>query len=353
MPREVGLLGFGLAGSVFHAPLIEATPGLRLAAVVTSNEERAAAVRRTYPAAEVLGRADDMWGRADELDLVVVATSNESHVPLARTALEMGIGTVVDKPLAPTAAEARGLVELAMERGALLTVFHNRRRDSDFLTARRLIDTGRLGRVHRFESRFERWEPELPAGAWRTEVPRERGGGVLLDLGTHLIDQALQLFGDAEEVTGRAHRLRGGPADDDAFVTIRHRNGVESHLYASQLAAEPGPRLRLLGDRGTFVLAEPDGQEAALKAGRRPGGEGEDRWGAEPRESWGRLYTGSAAEDVPSARGIWPSFYRELRDAVATGGPPPVDPADAVAVLEIIERVPEVGPPAPAWLRAG
>lgn len=343
---QVALLGFGLAGSVFHAPLIAATPGLQLAAVVTSSDERAAAVRRTYPGTEVLGRVDEVWDRADELDLVVVATPNESHVPLARTALERGLGAVVDKPIASTATQARGLIEFAKERGVLLTVFHNRRWDSDFLTARRLIESGRLGRVHRLESRIERWQPELPARAWRAELPRHRGGGVLLDLGTHLIDQALQLFGDARDVTGRAHRRRGGPADDDAFLTIWHSDGVESHIWASQVVAEPGPRLRLLADGGTFVLNELDGQETALKAGRRPGGEGADQWGTEPHASWGRLHTGRAVEEVPSERGSWPSFYRDLRDAAAGGGPPPVDPADAVAVLEVIERVPEAGPAA-------
>ncbi|HYH62838.1 MAG TPA: Gfo/Idh/MocA family oxidoreductase, partial [Solirubrobacterales bacterium] len=193
--KRGALIGYGLAGSAFHAPLIEATPGLEIASIVTSNPERAARAGARYPHANVVASVEDVWQQASDLDFVVVATANDSHASLARRAIEAGLATVVDKPLAPTAAEADELIGLAGAAGVLLTVYHQRRWDSDFLTLKRLIEGGELGDVYRFESRFERWRPEAPAGSWRFETPRERGGGVLLDLGSHLVDQALQLFG--------------------------------------------------------------------------------------------------------------------------------------------------------------
>lgn len=333
--RRAALIGFGLAGSVFHAPLIEAAPGLRLATIVTSNPERAGRARDRYPDAEVLAGADDLWERAGDHELVVVATPNSSHAPLAQRAIELRLGVVVDKPLAPSAAAARELVAAAEERGVPLTVFHNRRWDSDQLTLRRLLDEGALGRVHRYESRFERWRPELRPDAWRETTPPEAGGGLLLDLGTHLVDQALALFGPAAEVYGEVASVRGGVSDDDVFVAIAHEGGVHSHLWASSVTADRGPRLRVLGDEAAFVVDEPDGQEEALAGGERPK---DGSWGAVPRERWGRLVRGDDAEPVPSETGAWPRFYEQLSATLERGKPPPVDPWDAVATLEVLER---------------
>ena len=241
---------------------------------------------------------------------------------------------MVDKPLALSAAEGRALVARAREAGVVLTPFHNRRWDSDFLTARRLLDAGELGDVWRFESRFVRWRPELPAAGWRTATEPAQGGGVLLDLGTHLVDQALQLFGPAAEVHGEITHRRRGPADDDVFVALRHSSGVSSHIWASEVAPEPGVRMRVIGSRGAFVSPALDGQEEALRAGRRPGvGE----WGAEPPERWGRLVRGEESEPVPPEPGAWPAFYALLRDALRGNGEPPVDPDDAIEVLEVLE----------------
>ena len=333
--RRAALIGFGLAGSVFHAPLIEAAPGLRLATIVTSNPERAGRARDRYPDAEVLAGADDLWERAGDHELVVIATPNSSHAPLAQRAIELGPGVVVDKPLAPSAAAARDLVAAAEDRGVPLTVFHNRRWDSDQLTLRRLLDEGALGRVHRYESRFERWRPELRPDAWRESTPPEAGGGLLVDLGTHLVDQALTLFGPAAEVYGEVESVRGGVSDDDAFVAIAHEGGVHSHLWASSVTADRGPRLRVLGDEAAFVVDELDGQEEALAGGERPK---DGSWGAVPRERWGRLVRGDDAETVPSENGAWPRFYEQLSAALEGGEPPPVDPWDAVATLEVLER---------------
>jgi predicted dehydrogenase len=334
---RVALVGYGLAGSVFHAPLIASTSGLRLATIVTANPVRSAQARREHPNARIEASADAVWGRAGEHDLVVIASTNAVHVELAERAIDAGLAVVVDKPLAPTAAQARALIERAEARGVALTVFHNRRWDSDQLTLRRLLDGGRLGDVYRYESRFERWRPEPRAGAWREETPPELGGGVLLDIGTHLVDQALVLFGSVVDVHGEVDARRGGPADDDAFIALEHESGVHSHLWASAVTASPGPRLRVLGSRAGFVVPALDSQEDALRRGDRPGPG--VAWGLEPDANWGHLVRdGEASEPVQPERGDWPRFYTGLEAALRTGGRMPVDPLDAVAVLEILER---------------
>lgn len=244
---RVGLIGYGLAGACFHAPLIASTPGMRLAAVVTADAERARRAADAHPGARVLPGSERLWQTAADLDLVVIATPNRTHAPLAGQALAAGLPVVVDKPLAPTAAQARRLIEAARRRGLLLTVFHNRRWDGDFLTVRRLLREGRLGTVARFESRFERWRP-VPKPGWRQEAEPEAAGGVLYDLGSHLIDQALVLFGPVTQVYAELDRRSpGSDVDDDSFVALSHVSGVRSHLWMSAVAAQGGPRLRVRG----------------------------------------------------------------------------------------------------------
>lgn len=331
---RAGLLGYGLGGAVFHAPLIAATPGMRLAAIVTSDPERGRAASQAHPGARILASADALWGVSGELDLVVVATPNRTHVPLAMQALEAGLPVVVDKPLAPTAADARRLIRLAAERGLLLSVFHNRRWDGDFLTVRRLIDQGRLGAVARFESRFERWRPE-PKPGWRQDAAPEAAGGVLFDLGSHLVDQALLLFGAVTHVYAELDpRTPGSDVDDDAFVALAHASGVRSHLWMSSAAAQEGPRFRVLGSRAAFTKYGLDPQEAALRDGGSPSRPG---WGAEPASAWGVLGAGTALHRVETAPGTYPHFYQGVADALRSGAPPPVDAADAAIVIAVIE----------------
>lgn len=325
---RVSIIGYGLAGAVFHAPLVAATDGLEVAAIVTSDPERQAQARKDHPSARVVASAEE----ALDADLVVVATPNHTHAPLAREALDRGAAVVVDKPLALSAEEGRALAEHA---GGRLTVFQNRRWDSDQLTLRRLLRDGTLGDVWRHESRFERWRPEPRPGAWRETRAPEEGGGVLLDLGAHLIDEALRLHGPATRVYAEIDSRRGGAADDDAFVALSHASGAVSHLRASAVTAAPGPRLRVLGSSGAFVVDEVDGQEDALRAGLRPGG-GEP-WGEVPPERLGRLVRGDEQEPVPSEPGAWPEFYAGVERWLRDGGDPPVDPADAVRVLEVVE----------------
>jgi predicted dehydrogenase len=333
-PLRVGLLGYGLAGRAFHAPLIAACPDLVLAAVVTRDPERRAALRAMYPDAEALDAPEQLWERAGSLDLVVVATPNRSHAPLARAALQAGLAVVVDKPLATSAAEARALLDEARACGRRLTVFQNRRWDGDFLTVRQLIADGALGAVHRLESRFERWNP-VPRPGWRESGDPADAGGLLFDLGSHLIDQAVQLFGPVRAVYGELDRRRPGVAiDDDAFVALTHASGVRSQLWMTRLAAQRAPRFRVLGDRATFVKYGLDGQEAAMAVGVVPGPEG---WGEEPADRWGFLGEEGTAQPVATVPGNYPRFYAAMAAALRSDAPLPVDPDDAVTVLEIIE----------------
>ncbi|MFE0727723.1 Gfo/Idh/MocA family protein [Streptomyces antibioticus] len=337
-PLRVGLVGYGLAGSVFHAPLIASTEGLALDTVVTSHPERQEQARAEFPDVRVTADADGLLARADELDLVVIASPNKTHVPLATAALKAGLPVVVDKPLAGTAAEARELAALAEERGLLLSVFQNRRWDNDFLTLRRLVADGELGDVRRFESRFERWRPQ-PKGGWRESGDPAEIGGLLYDLGSHLVDQALVLFGPAASVYAEADvRRPGAQTDDDTFIAVTHTSGVRSHLYASATTAQLGPRFRVLGSKAGFVKYGLDPQEAALREGGRPG----PGWGTEPEELWGRLGSGESpptggGTPVQTLPGDYPAYYAAVAEALIDGGPNPVPAVEAAAALDVLE----------------
>jgi predicted dehydrogenase len=329
---RVGVIGYGMAGRVFHAPLIAAAPGMRVAAIVTSDAERARQAAADHPGAAIVDSAERLWERADELELVVVATPNRTHAPLARAAMEGGLGVVVDKPFAVTADEGRALIAEAKERGTMLTVYQNRRWDGDFLTVQRLISSGALGEVHRFESRFERWRPALKGG-WREHGDPAEAGGLLYDLGSHLVDQALVLFGPATHVYAELDRRRPGvEVDDDAFVALTHASGVRSHLWMSHVDADDAMRMRVLGSRAAYVKHGLDVQERALRNGWPPGPD----WGKEPESAWGRLGSGEAWTAVATDRGAYPEFYARVAAALRDGTPPPVDPADAVAALDVI-----------------
>ena len=336
---RVALVGYGLAGAAFHAPFVAITPGLRLSSIVTSNAERAARAARDHPEARVLADAGSLWESPQDHDLVVVASPNRTHVPLAEAAIGAGLNVVVDKPLAARAEEGRRLVGLAEEARRLLSVFHNRRWDGDFLTLRRLIAEGSLGRVHRYESRFERWRPQVSAGAWRERGEPDEAGGVLYDLGSHLVDQALVLFGGASEVYAEVERRRDGAVvDDDVFIALTHRSGTSSHLWASQACAQAGPRLRVLGSKAGYVKHGLDVQEEPLRAGVRPGGEG---WGREEPERWGLLGADGELRRVETERGDYGAFYAGVAAALREGAAPPVPATEAVAVLEVLEAARE------------
>ncbi|MDG9702162.1 Gfo/Idh/MocA family oxidoreductase [Streptomyces sp. DH37] len=335
-PLRVGLIGYGLAGSVFHAPLIAATDGLVLDTVVTSSPERQRQARAEHgEGLRTAKDADELLARAGELDLVVVASPNRTHVELARRALEAGLAVVVDKPLAATAAEAESLADLAERRGLLLSVFQNRRWDSDFLTLRGLLEEGALGEVWRFESRFERWRPSLKGG-WRESGDPAELGGLLYDLGSHVVDQALTLFGPVTSVYAESDvRRPGAEADDDTFLALHHASGTRSHLWVSSTAASLGPRFRVLGSRAAYVKHGLDPQEDALRAGARPvPGE---RWGVEPESAWGTLGALEEARPVPSRDGDYPAYYAAVAAALRGGGEPPVTAREAAEALRVLE----------------
>ncbi|MCB5910285.1 Gfo/Idh/MocA family oxidoreductase [Streptomyces pinistramenti] len=340
-PLRVGLIGYGLAGSVFHAPLIAATDGLVLDTVSTRSPQRQAQARAEHPRVRTVETPEAVIGRAGDLDLIVLASPNKTHVPLATAALEAGLPVVVDKPLAATAAEAEQLAALADSRGLLLSVFQNRRWDNDFRTVRGLLDEGAFGEVQRFESRFERWRPR-PKGGWRESGDPVEVGGLLYDLGSHLADQALTLFGPAASVYAESDvRRPGAEADDDTFIALTHTSGVRSHLWMSATTAQLGPRFRVLGSRAGYVKYGLDPQEAALREGLRPGVDGAV-WGVEPESSWGRLGAGESprtggGEAVPTLPGDYPAYYAAVARALREGGRPPVTAGEAAAALRVLE----------------
>ena len=333
MAIRVVLLGYGLAGRVFHAPLIAAEQDLELAAVVTADPTRRAQAESELTGVTVHATAEDAWQQAGDYDMAVIATANSAHVPQAKAALEHGLHVVVDKPLAGSASEAQGLVDLARAQGRHLHVFHNRRWDSEILTARQVIADGLIGTPHRLESRFERWRP-TPKGGWREDGPQEDLPGLLYDLGSHLVDQALHLLGPVVRVFASRRTVRPGvTADDDTLVHLEHSSGAVSVLSVSSAAAFTGPRLRLLGTSGGLEIASLDTQEDALRAGGTPGTDG---WGEEADDA--RIVMGT---DPPTAisrqPGDWPAYYRGVVRAITLGDPPPVDPRDVVQDLRVIE----------------
>jgi scyllo-inositol 2-dehydrogenase (NADP+) len=305
---------------------------MRVGAIVTANPERQAEARHDFPEALVLSHSEEVWDAGDRFDLAAIATTSGSHTAVATAAIDAGIAVVVEKPMATTAAAGKSLMQHAVAHDVLLVPFLNRRWDSDHLTLRGLLAEGRLGTVLRYESRFERWRPTAGTG-WRDDREPEVGGGLLLDLGTHLIDQALTLFGPVSLVYAEISARRGG-SDDDVFLALHHESGVLSHLWAGALAAAPGPRLRVLGDRGAYVITHLDGQEDALRAGGRPD---QPEFADPPPDRWGRLLHGDDGEPVPSIPGRWRDFYAGVRDALRDGTPPPVTADEAVAGLAVID----------------
>lgn len=335
---RTALLGFGLAGRVFHATSLTSLEQFSLDVIVTSDPQRQAAAKTAYPEAIIMSRKE--WDRTGQgsggIDLVIVATPPATHVPLATAALNAGCAVVVDKPFALTSADGQALIALAEERGKILTTYQNRRWDGEYLTLQKLLAQGALGEVRRFESRLERWQPEITK-EWKAQATVADGGGVLFDLGTHLIDQALQLFGPVVNVYGEfAARRPIELADDDVFVALEHWSGVISHLWMNLNTAQKGPRMRVLGSSSAYVKETADGQESQLIAGIRPG---DPSYGVDEIEDWGTVGRTGELLPVPTERGNFPHFYELLAVAILEGGPVPVDPADSVAGLRIIEQL--------------
>lgn len=327
---RVGVVGYGLAGRLFHAPFIVSTPGLVLRAVVTRNA--VGQLQQDHPGVAAVDSLDALLQQ--DVDLVVVASPSGLHDEHARAALEAGKHVVLDKPPSATAGQFEALCELADSVDRQLIVFHNRRWDSDFRTLQSVLPE--LGTVHRFETRFERWRPG-PKGGWRESSAPQELGGLRYDLGPHLVDQALQLFGPVESVWARSQSPRGiGAQDDDVLATLVHECGVTTLLSASLVTALPGPRFVAYGSAGAAVLRQPDGQEDRLRAGDRPG----PGWGAEP----GRVAIVATGErpdsrEVPYLDGQWPAFYSGVAACLRHGAPPPVSPESALATMRVLDAI--------------
>jgi scyllo-inositol 2-dehydrogenase (NADP+) len=334
-PLRVAVIGYGLAGAAFHAPIIATTDGVALTAVVTSNAERATAAAERYPGVSVLPDADALWRTPEDVDLVVIASPNRTHVALALNAIDAGLPVVVDKPVAATVADARRLRDAAAAAGVLVSVFQNRRWDSSHRTVQQLLSDGRLGTVHRFEARFERWRPEVNRDAWREGADPADAGGLLYDLGSHLVDQAITLFGPVSLVYAEVRRLRPGAlVDDDVFVALTHRSGTVSHLWASSTASDVGPWLRVLGSTASYVKVAGDNQEASLRAGLTPR---DPDYGREPESAWGVLGVPGDTRPYPSVPGAYQEYYAGVAAALRTGTPPPVTIDEAIASLTVLE----------------
>lgn len=340
---RTGIIGYGLSGRVFHAPFIATNPAFSLDLIATGNPDRQADARATHPGAEIVDSPEQLLARAaGELDLVILASPAHTHFDQAIAALEAGAAVVIDKPFVPTVLDAKQLIAKAEEVGKPLIVFQNRRWDGDFLTLEKLVSSGALGAVHRFESTFERWGGPL-RDRWQDQTSIADGGGITYDLGSHLIDQALHLFGPATVEQAELCVIReGGVSDDDAFISLLHTSGVRSHLTMSRAAAQSGPRFRVLGSEGGYAVYGLDNQEPALKEKRWPGSDG---YGITPEADWGLAgidATGSTLEKVETEHGDYPAFYAGVAASILHGAPLPVDPRDSLEVVRIIERAHEI-----------
>jgi predicted dehydrogenase len=323
---NVGLVGYGFAGKVFHAPVIRAVAGLRLTTIV----RRHGTPEPPYPDVAVVRSVDELLTRA--IDLVVIATPNPSHHPIAQQCLLAGRHVVIDKPFTTTVAEAAELVRLGNERRRVLSAYQNRRYVGDFVTLRQLLSEGALGRVRIFESHFDRFRPELRPGAWR-EQPQP-GSGVWFDLGPHLLDQTLVLFGVPQAISADIRVERAGAATDDAFDVTLHYPHMRALLRATMVAVSPGPTFAVHGTNGSFIKYGVDPQEEALKAGRTPD---ESHWDAEPAEMYGTLTTPEGTRTVPTIPSSFTRYYENIRDAILGKAQLAVPPEQVLDVMRGLE----------------
>jgi scyllo-inositol 2-dehydrogenase (NADP+) len=328
MVHRVLLVGFGLGGRIFHAPFLVAEPGLELAGIVTANLERCAQAAEEYPGVPLFADIAEGLRAAPGLgiDTCVISTAVHVHVDHVSAALEAGLHVVIDKPVAPTAAELRDLERAAIKAGRLVVPYQNRRFDGDFRTLRALVAGGSLGTIGRFESRFEKWRPEVVKGSWKESG--QPGTSLLHDLGSHLVDQALVLFGPVDSVFGIGQRMRPASTNHDSLaLTLQHRHGVVSQLWMSMLAADFGPRFRVLGSEAAYVSYGLDVQEDVLRAGARPTAQGE----------WGSLGTTEENRLVSTMNGDMRLFWSEFVGALENGTPPPVLLSDAIRTHMVLD----------------
>ncbi|WP_434601142.1 Gfo/Idh/MocA family oxidoreductase [Pseudomonas sp. Z4-7] len=324
---RIGLVGYGKGGRFFHAPLISSLPGATFIGVVTRSAERRQQLASDYPKVQAFDTLEQLV--AAGVEAVVVSIPLDGRPAIVMQVIEHGVAVVSDKPFALDAAQAEAMVLAAERRNVPLSVYQNRRWDSDFLTVRKLLASGALGQVIRFESSVERYSP--------TSVGKGSGGGFLRDLGSHLVDQALQLFGPVMRVYAELdYRQPGHAFDNGFFMSLTHVGGVISHLSGNCVQNAPRPRFRVSGSEGCYTVEGLDGQEALALAGLSPATEGE-RWGAEEHRRWGWFEHDAERERVASERGCWLEFYQRLQAALQGNGPLPVAARDALATTRVLD----------------
>lgn len=330
---RAGLIGFGLAGQAFHAPVIRGVPGMELACIL---ERRGAKAQERYPRVRVARNLGELLSDST-IQLCVIATPNDSHFELARACLLAGRDVVVDKPFAPTLAESEELVQVAAERGRLITVYQNRRWDGDFQSVRKMVDAGMLGRIAEYECRYDRFRLEPKTNAWR-ERADQPGAGVLFDLGPHVIDQALILFGEPMSITASAFCQRDTSQMDDAFDVCLEYPRLRAMARARIIAFQPGPHFLIHGTKGSFVKYGMDPQEPRLRGENVPDGlDWGANWGEEPEEDWGTLsLAGQPSQKIRTERGDYRGFYANVRDAIEKKSPLAVTPQQALRTMRAL-----------------
>jgi predicted dehydrogenase len=334
MKLKVGIAGYGLAGRSFHAPILAGT-NFEVTAVLTTNDVRKRHAKEDFPTVKIVSTIEELC--AQDLDLIVIASGNQVHLSQALTAINAGIPTVVDKPMGINVAQTREILGAADSAGVAVTTYFNRKWDSDILTLKRVIRDGQIGRVIRMDSRFERFRPQLNSQSWRENNSPEDGGGLLLDLMPHLISTAIECFGPANLKSSSIRSVRGG-ADDDCVLVLAHETGVESILSASAVVGAPGPRLRVIGSEGAFVVNELDAQEALLRAGKAPK---DGKW-EEDTSSQAFIHRGDSVEEFKSDPGNYASFYSLVHEAIVNKTAMPISPEEILAVAQIIDKAREI-----------
>jgi predicted dehydrogenase len=334
MKLKVGIAGYGLAGRSFHAPILAGT-NFEVTAVLTTNDVRKRHAKEDFPAVKIVSTIEELCEQ--DLDLMVIASGNQVHVSQALTAINAGIPTVVDKPMGVNVAQTREILDAANSAGVAVTTYFNRKWDSDILTLKRVIRDGQIGTVIRMDSRFERFRPQLNPQSWRENNSPEDGGGLLLDLMPHLISTAIECFGPANLKSSSIRSVRGG-ADDDCVLVLAHETGVESILSASAVVGAPGPRLRVIGSEGAFVVNELDPQEALLRAGKAPK---DGKW-KEDTSSQAFIHKGDSVEEFKTDPGNYASFYSLVHEAIVNKTAMPISPEEILAVAQIIDRAREI-----------
>ncbi len=335
MTLKVGIAGYGLAGRYFHAPLLKGC-GFNVVGVLTTSKERSSHALLDFPNTKVVGSISELVQL--DIDLLVVASANLVHAEQALTGISKGIPVVIDKPMGRTAPEVQQIISAAKSKNVEVTTFFNRRWDSDALTIKKVLASNTLGEIHRLDSRFERFRPELNPNSWRESMSAEQGGGQLLDLQPHLISTAIDWFGPAKLVTASVRSLRSG-SDDDSVLVLQHDSGVDSYLSASALVGAPGPRIRILGTKGALVINDLDPQEAFLRDGKFP----ENGTWTIPTTSEAFIHRGDEIERIESVPGNYGHFYLQVEQAIINGAPWPVSTNDALLVAEIIDQAREIG----------